>query len=152
MDVEYIRLLHDIHTDDIQGHLYRGYTIVGSKTAEHSIQEMENYLGTTRPIWFVFSGMGSQWSGMGTHHIIFYHINTEIIIFYIAYALILNFYIGNIGIDLMRFPVFAKAIQNCDNVLRPRGVDIINILTNKDKSIFDNILNSFVGIAAVQVS
>ncbi|KAL6430398.1 hypothetical protein ACFW04_007806 [Cataglyphis niger] len=51
----------------------------------------------------------------------------------------------------MRFPIFAKAIQKCDDILRPRGVDIINILTNKDKSIFDNILNSFVGIAAIQI-
>ncbi|XP_070149856.1 fatty acid synthase [Polyergus mexicanus] len=119
VDIEYIRLLHNIHTDDIQGHLYRGYTIIGSKTAEQPTRKIENYLGTARPIWFVFSGMGSQWPGM--------------------------------GIDLMRFPVFAKAIQKCDDVLRPRGVDIINILTNKDKSIFDNILNSFVGIAAVQI-
>ncbi|KAL6430383.1 hypothetical protein ACFW04_007806 [Cataglyphis niger] len=119
IDVEYIRLLHDIHIDDIQGHLYRGYTIVGSKTAEQPTRQVENYLGTKRPIWFVFSGMGSQWPGM--------------------------------GIDLMRFPIFAKAIQKCDDILRPRGVDIINILTNKDKSIFDNILNSFVGIAAIQI-
>ncbi|XP_029167464.1 fatty acid synthase-like [Nylanderia fulva] len=119
VDVEYIRLLHEIHTDDIQGHLYRGYTIVGSKTAEHPARETENYLGTTRPIWFVFSGMGSQWPGMGT--------------------------------DLLKFPIFAEAIQKCDAALRPRGIDIIHILTTKDKSIFDNILHSFVGIAAVQI-
>lgn len=30
-------------------------------------------------------------------------------------------------------------------------MDIIKILTDKDKTIFDNILNSFVGIAAVQI-
>ncbi|XP_024885303.1 fatty acid synthase [Temnothorax curvispinosus] len=119
VDIEYIRLLHDIHSEDIQGHLYRGYTIVGSKKTEHIPKETENYLGTTRPIWFVFSGMGSQWPGM--------------------------------GIDLLRFPVFAEAVRKCDAVLRPRGVDIIDILTNKDKSTFDNILNSFVGIAAVQI-
>jgi len=52
----------------------------------------------------------------------------------------------------MRFPVFAEAIKKCDAVLRPRGVDIINILTNKDKTIFDNILHSIVGITAVQVN
>ncbi|XP_014477063.1 PREDICTED: fatty acid synthase [Dinoponera quadriceps] len=119
VDVEYIRLLQDIHTEDIQGHLYRGYTIVGSKTAEKPIRELDNYLGTARPIWFVFSGMGSQWPGMGT--------------------------------DLLKFPVFAKAVEKCDAVLRPRGLDIYDILTNKDQSTFDNILNSFVGIAAVQI-
>lgn len=53
---------------------------------------------------------------------------------------------------MLKFPIFAKAVKKCDDVLRPRGVDIYNILTNKDKSTFDNILNSFVGIAAVQVS
>lgn len=52
----------------------------------------------------------------------------------------------------MKFPVFVEAIKKCDAVLRPRGVDIIDILTNKDKATFDNILHSFVGIAAVQVS
>lgn len=67
MDGEYIGLLHDIHADDIQGHLYRGYTIVGSKTAEKPTREIENYLGASRPIWFVFSGMGSQWPSMGMY-------------------------------------------------------------------------------------
>jgi len=52
----------------------------------------------------------------------------------------------------MRFPVFEKAIKKCDTVLRPRGIDIINVLTNKDETIFDNVLHSFVGIAAVQVN
>lgn len=30
-------------------------------------------------------------------------------------------------------------------------MDIIKILTDPDKTIYDNILNSFVGIAAVQI-
>lgn len=51
----------------------------------------------------------------------------------------------------MAFPVFATAIYECDAALKPYGVDIIDIITNKDKKIFDNILNSFVGIAAIQV-
>ncbi|RLU24885.1 hypothetical protein DMN91_002976 [Ooceraea biroi] len=61
-------------------------------------------------------------------------------------------FLNDVSIELMRFPVFAQAIQKCDAVLRPRGVDLMNILTNKDKSMFDNILNSFVGIAAVQAN
>jgi len=72
-----------------------------------------------RQVWFIFSGMGSQWQGMGT--------------------------------DLMKLPVFTDAINKCDMILKPRGVDIKNILTSQNPKIFDNILNSFVGIAAVQV-
>ena len=52
----------------------------------------------------------------------------------------------------MRIPVFAEAIKKCNAVLKPHGVDILNIITKKDPTIFDNILNSFVGIAAVQVN
>ncbi|XP_053598737.1 fatty acid synthase [Microplitis demolitor] len=120
LDVEYVRLLQDIHSEDIPGHLYRGYTILSKHTTqENRIRDIEHYPGAKRPIWFVFSGMGSQWPGMGT--------------------------------ALLRFPIFAQAVKKCDAVLKPRGVDIYDILTNPNKSTFDNILNSFVGIAAVQI-
>ena len=66
MDVEYIRLFHDIHSVSITGHSFRGYTVVGSKTLEKLPRDIKDYSGMKRPIWFVFSGMGSQWSGMGT--------------------------------------------------------------------------------------
>lgn len=55
------------------------------------------------------------------------------------------------GEALMRLPVFAESIKKCDVILKQRGVDLIKILTSKDSKTFDNILNSFVGIAAVQV-
>nr|XP_003703606.1 PREDICTED: fatty acid synthase [Megachile rotundata] len=119
VDVEYIRLLHEVYAKNISGHLSRGYTVVGSKTSDKPIREMQEYQGSKRPIWFVFSGMGSQWPGMGE--------------------------------ALMRFPIFAQAIQKCDAALKPHGVDIIDIITNKDKKIFDNIVNCFVGIAAIQI-
>lgn len=57
----------------------------------------------------------------------------------------------SLGEALMRIPVFAEAINKCDAVLKPRGVNVLDIVTNKDKKAFDNILNSFVGIAAIQV-
>lgn len=72
-----------------------------------------------RPIWYVFSGMGSQWNGMGK--------------------------------QLLSIPLFAESIRKCEAILKPKGVDLINILTNEDPTLFDNILNSFVGIAAIQV-
>lgn len=42
-------------------------------------------------------------------------------------------------------------IFSCRIALEPKGIDIVHIITSPDKAIFDNILNSFVGIAAVQI-
>lgn len=74
---------------------------------------------TKRPLCYVFSGMGSQYVGMGR--------------------------------DLLKFPVFAAAIAKCDRVLRPKGIDIKEIITTSDPAVFDNILYCFVGIASIQV-
>ncbi|XP_047362716.1 fatty acid synthase-like [Vespa velutina] len=119
IDVEFIRLLHDIHLKEISGHLCRGYTITGFKSFDKKLREIENYSGIKKPILFVFSGMGTQWSGMGQ--------------------------------VLMRFPTFAKAIEKCDAVLKQCNLNIYKILTEKDNTMFDNILHSIVGTAAVQI-
>ncbi|KOB66860.1 Uncharacterized protein OBRU01_20664 [Operophtera brumata] len=72
-----------------------------------------------RPLWFVYSGMGSQWPGMGA--------------------------------QLMRIPIFAAAIERCRKVLQSKGIDVVNIITSRNKATLDNILNSLVGIAAIQI-
>ncbi|KAG7203853.1 hypothetical protein KM043_017907 [Ampulex compressa] len=119
LDAEYISLFHAIHAHEIPGHLYRGYSIISAESSGDTVRAIEEYNGSRRPICFVFSGMGSQWSGMGG--------------------------------QLLKFPIFAEAIQKCDSVLKSRGLNIYDILTSKRKEVFDNILNSFVGIAAVQI-
>lgn len=65
VDVEYIRLLHEVYAENITGHMFRGYTVVGSKISDKPPREIQEYSGLKRPVWFVFSGMGSQWPGMG---------------------------------------------------------------------------------------
>ncbi|XP_045770793.1 fatty acid synthase-like isoform X2 [Maniola jurtina] len=122
IDAEEIALLHNIHKARIAGHLGRGFILLDTneKNETVSLSEKANYYDdATRPLWFVYSGMGSQWAGMGA--------------------------------QLMRIPVFAAAIEKCRRVLEPKGVDIVHIITSPDKTIFDNILNSFVGIAAIQI-
>ncbi|XP_060839445.1 fatty acid synthase-like isoform X1 [Rhopalosiphum padi] len=59
LDDGFVSLLHDIHANNINGHGYRGYTVLGK-----SISEVTEVKPTKRPVWFVFSGMGSQWAGM----------------------------------------------------------------------------------------
>ncbi|CAG4933467.1 unnamed protein product [Colias eurytheme] len=122
IDPEELALFHNIHHTRISGHLGRGFIVLDTDENNQtiSVSQKANYFDdAARPLWFVYSGMGSQWPGMGK--------------------------------QLMRIPVFAAAIERCRKVLEPKGVDIIHIITAPDKTIFDNILHSFVGIAAVQI-
>ncbi|XP_050438841.1 fatty acid synthase-like [Adelges cooleyi] len=116
---EYISLTQNIFSKTIQGHYHRSFAIYPSLRSEENIESW-NVTLKKRPVWFVFSGMGSQWPGMGA--------------------------------DLMRLPIFAESIRKCHDVLRLKGIDIIDIITTVNPSIFENILNSFVGIAAIQIA
>ncbi|XP_028162532.1 fatty acid synthase-like [Ostrinia furnacalis] len=123
VDPEQIGLLHSIHENEIPGHMCRGFLLLDTneETKETVVvsEKVEHYPGSVRPLWFVYSGMGSQWATMGA--------------------------------GLMRIPIFAAAIEKCHRVLEPKGINIMHILTDPDKTIYDNILHSFVGIAAVQI-
>ncbi|KAJ8922067.1 hypothetical protein NQ315_008708 [Exocentrus adspersus] len=115
-DPEYYQLIQDVFAKPILGHLYRGYAVLDTEVK----QESGYHMGNKRQIWFVYSGMGSQWCGMVS--------------------------------DLMKIEVFAKSIQSSHKILAERGVDLMHIITTSDKTVFDNILNCFVGIAAIQIA
>ncbi|CAG2053808.1 unnamed protein product, partial [Timema podura] len=115
-DDDYISLLHEIHSSNIPGHSYRGYTVLGANTPSREIGQIS---GEKRPVWFVFSGMGTQWGGMGK--------------------------------DLMQLEVFEKAFRKCAEALKPEGFDLFDIAVNGTDATFDNVLNSFVSITAIQV-
>ncbi|RVE53445.1 hypothetical protein evm_002015, partial [Chilo suppressalis] len=122
VDPEELALLHNIHSTNISGHLGRGFIILDTDAEQKTVsltEQVEYFDNARRPLWFVYSGMGSQWAGMGT--------------------------------KLMRIPTFAAAIERCQRALEPKGVDLVHIITSTDKKIFDNILHSFVGIAAIQI-
>ncbi|KYN37410.1 Fatty acid synthase [Trachymyrmex septentrionalis] len=118
IDVEYIRLLHDIHADNIKGHPWRGYIILNS-CQQNSIKEIQNYERVNRPVWFIFSALGSHWPGMGR--------------------------------NLLKFHVFAKTIRKCNDVLKPYGISIMDIITKMEENISENRLNIFLGIVAIQI-
>lgn len=52
----------------------------------------------------------------------------------------------------MDLPIFRESIERSHKILESKGLDLIKIITDDDPNVFENILNSFVGIAAVQVN
>ncbi|EFN81866.1 Fatty acid synthase [Harpegnathos saltator] len=65
VDVEYVRLLHELHAEELLNHPYRGYTIAENQISSNVTSEIHHYDGVRKPICFVFPGIGSQWLGMG---------------------------------------------------------------------------------------
>ncbi|CAH2228583.1 jg26335, partial [Pararge aegeria aegeria] len=68
VDPEELALLRNIHKTRISGHLGRGFIILDTNEKNETIclHEKLNYFDDAkRPLWFVYSGMGSQWAGMG---------------------------------------------------------------------------------------
>ncbi|XP_050524285.1 fatty acid synthase [Daktulosphaira vitifoliae] len=59
---------------------------------------------------------------------------------------------SGMGKSLMKLPVFRESINNSHNILRQFGVDLIKVITDFDLNIFNNAVNLFVGITAIQVA
>ncbi|RLU17245.1 hypothetical protein DMN91_011314 [Ooceraea biroi] len=63
-DDEFLSLLRVVHKDKILEHRVRGYGVFdGDGSTREIIATTKN--DEQRPIWFLFSGMGAQWPGMG---------------------------------------------------------------------------------------
>lgn len=122
LDAEFVGLLHSIQTETVSGNVFRGYGVFGAQENDNAIchaRQVQHYTGVKRPVVWIFSGMGSQWTGMGT--------------------------------TLMNIPRFKESIDLSQKIMKPYGLDVIDILTSPDNA-FDNILHSFVGIAAIQIA
>ena len=67
-----LQLLYDVYETDIPSHLYRGFTVLlPQRSLQSKRQEIQYCDREKKDIWYVFSGMGSQWVGMGE----FYQLN-----------------------------------------------------------------------------
>lgn len=54
--------------------------------------------------------------------------------------------------DLMKIEAFQNSINKSAAALKPHGINLENIIVNGTEATFENVLNSFVSIAAVQVA
>nr|CAD7400388.1 unnamed protein product [Timema cristinae] len=64
VDVEFVKLLHDLYSSNFPGHIYRGYTLI-FPGQDKPIRDIQYYPNAARSSWFIFSGLGSQWPAMG---------------------------------------------------------------------------------------
>ncbi|XP_062589750.1 fatty acid synthase-like [Saccostrea cucullata] len=116
-NVEVHALLNESANLDVSTEMYKGFTILnGSDDSMH----VQAYNVDKRPTWFVFSGMGTQWHGMGR--------------------------------DMMVIDVFRNSILKSDVVLSVYGVKLYDLMMNAEESAFENTVNSFICIAAIQVA
>lgn len=123
LDAEFIGLLHNAQSEEVQGYLYRGFTILSKETkninASCLSRSTKRVDGNKLKIVWMFSGMGSQWPKMGK--------------------------------SLMNFPQFNKTVERLHNILKPFGMDLINVITSDNPKIFNHIVNAFIGIACIQI-
>lgn len=123
LDDEFIALLHNIQSDETPGYIFRGYGLLRAKNDGGNAELIAQDVQH-------YNGLKRPvvwvFSGMGSQWI-------------------------EMGTSLMEMPMFKASIDNCHKVLKPYGLDLISIITSTDKTAFDNILHSFVGIAAIQI-
>uniref|UniRef100_A0A4W6DNU3 Fatty acid synthase n=1 Tax=Lates calcarifer TaxID=8187 RepID=A0A4W6DNU3_LATCA len=61
-DDNFLSLLNEISGVPTTSMPYRGYTLIGSQS---DVMEVQQVQASARPLWYICSGMGTQWAGMG---------------------------------------------------------------------------------------
>lgn len=122
LDAEFIGLLQNIQEEDVSGMVFRGYAV-------YSNEGVEPTKSLARDIQH-YTGLQRPivwvYSGMGSQWC-------------------------EMGSSLMIIPRFRDSIEICHQALLPKGLNLIHILTSNDPKTYENILHSFVGIAAIQI-
>lgn len=124
IDPEYVGLLHSAMKQTTPVNFYRGFGIFSNDPSSGKAiclqKNITHFNEEKRPVVWVFSGIGSQWSTMGS--------------------------------SLMKIPMFADTIDVCHEILLKKGLNLKEIITTSDKKIFDNVLNSYVGIISIEIA
>ncbi|XP_060796063.1 fatty acid synthase isoform X1 [Neoarius graeffei] len=61
-DLAFLDLLSEVCAVPTSSMPYRGYTLLG---AQSDVTEVQQAAPSSRPLWYICSGMGTQWAGMG---------------------------------------------------------------------------------------
>lgn len=116
-NLAFVSMLNNIAVTPVAAMPFRGYAVLGG---EGGGPEVQHVLSSQRPLWFICSGMGAQWRGM--------------------------------GLSLMRLASFRDSILRSDEVLKPLGLQVSELLLSPDEATFDDTVNAFVSLTAIQVA
>jgi fatty acid synthase, animal type len=124
LDVEHIALLQNSQIQTNTANVYRGYGLFtqDSKSGKAICTHQNIQLFTTERRPIVW-----VYTGIGSQWV-------------------------EMGTDLLTIPLFRETIKKCHDILLPKGLNLIEIITSPDKSTFDQVLNSYVGIAAIEIA
>lgn len=117
-DLAFVSLLNDIAATPTSSMPFRGFAVLGGRGSSQEVQQVPP--GERPPLWFICSGMGTQWCRM--------------------------------GLSLMRLDSFHKSILRSDEIVRPLGVQVSDLLLSTDESTFDDIVHAFVSLTAIQIA
>ncbi|XP_059608115.1 fatty acid synthase-like [Phlebotomus argentipes] len=124
LDAEFVGLVHETQTETVSNNIFRGFGVFQKDVDGGNAVVLEQSVQH-------FPGVKRPvvwlFSGMGSQW-------------------------PQMGSSLMSIPIFRRSVERSHEVLLAKGVDLIGLLTSDDPETFDNILNSFVGIAAVQIA
>ena len=122
LDAEHIGLLQSIQTDSVPANVFRGFGVFKN-------EEGGNAVCLTKEVQH-YTGFKRPivwvFSGMGSQW-------------------------PTMGADLLEIPIFKHSVEKSHEILAKRGLNLMEIITSPDTTTFDNILHSFVGIAAIQI-
>ncbi|XP_059527571.1 fatty acid synthase [Myotis daubentonii] len=116
-NLAFVSMLNNIAATPVTAMPFRGCTVLGG---EDGGQEVQQVPAGQRPLWFICSGMGTQWRGM--------------------------------GLSLMRLACFRDSILRSDEVVKPLGVQVSELLLSTDEATFDDTVNAFVSLTAIQIA
>lgn len=54
--------------------------------------------------------------------------------------------------DLQKIPIFKDSIEKCQEVISKKGIKLIEMLSSPDEMLMRNVVNSYIGIAAIQIA
>lgn len=116
-NLAFVSMLNNIAAMPVTAMPFRGCAVLGGQGGGQEVQQVP---AGQRPLWFICSGMGTQWRGM--------------------------------GLSLMRLAPFRDSILRSDEIMKPLGLQVSELLLSADEATFDDTVNAFVCLTAIQIA